>query len=344
MVTGVSIIVPVYNVEKYMRPSVQSMLDQTCRDIEIILVDDGSSDSSGKICDEFAACDSRVKVIHKENGGTGTARNAGFDIAGGEYVCFCDPDDILEKELVEENLALARSAKADIAAFGYRTFYAQPDGIRPVEEYAPVLSGVFTREDFARSFDEAMENVYAIGARMYRREFMLKYNIRSEAQKFGQDVLLMLDALRAPFERITFNRKIYYNYLLRTGSATKRYAPERFECGLNIARRKELLVKSLEKYGVFRSDLIYRGYLQSVNTAFGSFSVWDAPAELSFRERRDILRRVFSVEEIKTSVEKAAYPKLKFPGAWRRMFLMKHKMYRTMVLIGLIEGKRHRSF
>ncbi len=340
----VSIIVPVYNVEKYIRPSVQSMLDQTYRDIEIILVDDGSGDSSGRICDEFAARDSRVRVIHKENGGTGAARNTGFDAATGEYVYFCDPDDILEKELIEENLALARSSGADIEVFGYRTVYERSEGNRRGKDCAPVLSGVFTREDFAKNFDGAMENVYAIGARMYRREFMLENNIRSEAQKFGQDVLLILDALTAPFEKIYFNRKIYYNYLLRAGSATNRYAPERFECELNIARRKEILVRSLEKYGVFREELIYKGYLQSVNAAFGSFSVWDAPAEMPFRERVDILRRIFSAEEIKTAAEKAAYPKLKYLGAWRRMFLIKHKMCRTMVLIGYIEGKRHRSF
>jgi glycosyltransferase involved in cell wall biosynthesis len=93
----VSIIVPLYNVEKYLRECVDSLINQTLHDIEIVLVDDGSTDSSGKICDEYALADSRVRVIHKANGGQASARNIGMDSCRGEYVLFVDSDDwILE--------------------------------------------------------------------------------------------------------------------------------------------------------------------------------------------------------------------------------------------------------
>lgn len=96
MVAKISIIVPVYNVEKYIRRCIDSLIAQTFEKIEILLIDDGSKDSSGTICDEYALKDNRIKVIHKENGGVSSARNAGLDSATGTYIMFCDPDDYVE--------------------------------------------------------------------------------------------------------------------------------------------------------------------------------------------------------------------------------------------------------
>jgi glycosyltransferase involved in cell wall biosynthesis len=93
---AISVIVPVYNVEKYIQQCVDSILAQTFKDFELILVDDGSSDLSGAICNEYAAMDSRVSVIHKKNGGVSSARNAGLDVATGKYIMFCDSDDWTE--------------------------------------------------------------------------------------------------------------------------------------------------------------------------------------------------------------------------------------------------------
>lgn len=98
----VSIIVPVYNTEKYLKKCVESLIQQTLSDIQIILVDDGSKDASGRICDDFAAGDERIQVIHKVNGGVSSARNAGLEIAQGEYVGFVDADDWVEPEAMSE--------------------------------------------------------------------------------------------------------------------------------------------------------------------------------------------------------------------------------------------------
>lgn len=97
----ISIIVPVYKVEPYLRKCVDSILAQTFTDFEVILVDDGSPDNSGKICDEYASKDSRVRVIHKKNGGLSSARNAGIDVARGKYLGFVDSDDYIEKDMYE---------------------------------------------------------------------------------------------------------------------------------------------------------------------------------------------------------------------------------------------------
>jgi len=116
----VSIVIPIYNVENYVRKSIESVIYQTESDIEIILVDDGSTDSSGKICDEYASQDSRIRVIHKKNGGLSSARNAGVKIATSEYVMFLDGDDYLKNSAVERLYHTALEYPSDFVQFLYQ--------------------------------------------------------------------------------------------------------------------------------------------------------------------------------------------------------------------------------
>ncbi len=120
----VSVIIPVYNVEKYLHQCVDSVLNQTYKKLEVILVDDGSKDSSGKICDEYAAKDSRVVVIHKKNGGLSSARNAGMEKATGTHLMFLDSDDFWDSEAVLSGVAESlRKTDADVVCFGYREYH-----------------------------------------------------------------------------------------------------------------------------------------------------------------------------------------------------------------------------
>lgn len=111
----VSVIIPVYNVEKYLPRCIKSVLDQTYQDLEIILVDDGTKDNSGIMCDEYATKDNRIRVIHKENGGLSSARNSGIEIATGDAVFFLDSDDYLSTECIEKMVCLMEENDADIS-------------------------------------------------------------------------------------------------------------------------------------------------------------------------------------------------------------------------------------
>ncbi len=119
----ISVIIPVYNVENYLRECVDSVLNQTFSDYEIILVDDGSTDISGKICDKYAVKDDRVNVIHKKNGGLSNARNVGLKKAVGEYIYFLDSDDYIKTDALEKLYNTAISEKADVVFFDGDVFF-----------------------------------------------------------------------------------------------------------------------------------------------------------------------------------------------------------------------------
>ena len=114
-----SVIVPIYNVSRYLDKCINSMLTQTYRDYELILVDDGSIDDSGVICDRFAEKDDRIRVIHKKNGGLSDARNAGLEVAQGEYYYFLDGDDAVSEQLLEKTLTVLEETHVDMVVFGY---------------------------------------------------------------------------------------------------------------------------------------------------------------------------------------------------------------------------------
>lgn len=119
----VSIIIPVYNVEQYLKRSLNSVLQQTYENLEIILVDDGSKDHSGKICDEYAKRDGRIRVFHKKNGGLSDARNYGIKIASANYITFIDSDDYVEREYIEILMKSQRKYGSNIVIAGHTTIY-----------------------------------------------------------------------------------------------------------------------------------------------------------------------------------------------------------------------------
>lgn len=119
----VTVVVPIYNVEKYLRRCIDSIINQTMREIEIILVDDGAIDNSGNICDEYAKIDKRIKVIHQKNAGLSAARNSGIKIATAQYICFIDSDDYIEEDMIEYLYKGAEKYNSDIACCGFSNIY-----------------------------------------------------------------------------------------------------------------------------------------------------------------------------------------------------------------------------
>ena len=160
----ISIIVPVYNVENYLKKCVESILSQTFTDFELLLVDDGSTDSSGEMCDELKRLDERIKVIHKENGGLSSARNAGIDVAKGKYLTFVDSDDYIDTHMLEVLYKNMVQEDADLSIVGVTSVYSgQEPEITPSEKYV-----VTQKEATKMILIGKQASVYAV-AKLYKR-------------------------------------------------------------------------------------------------------------------------------------------------------------------------------
>lgn len=164
----VSVCMTIYNIESYMRRSIESVLNQTYRNLEIIMVDDGSTDASGSICDEYAANDARIKVIHKANGGIPSTRNACLDAATGDYICWIDGDDAMEPEMIESMLSALLENDADMCACRYRQVF-EDHTIDGSTGNTYVYEGRELMEQFLKE-DERFLIQNAVWNKLYKRE------------------------------------------------------------------------------------------------------------------------------------------------------------------------------
>ena len=203
----VSIIVPVYQVEKYIRQCVDSILAQTFTDFELILVDDGSRDKSGKICDEYAGLDERVKVIHKENGGLSDARNTGMDRAVGHYYMFVDSDDYISPTMVECLYKSILSEDADIVACNYLYFF---ENDRKKEFSTNIKSEVLTgKEIFYNRKNERNYGVWTVAwNKLYKR--VTFRNARFRLGKYHEDEFWANDIYQMDIKVVMISECLYY--------------------------------------------------------------------------------------------------------------------------------------
>ncbi len=211
----ISVIVPVYKVEEYLSRCVDSILAQTYENLEIILVDDGSPDYCGSICDTYAAMDSRIKVIHKENGGLSSARNAGLDIAKGEYFGFVDSDDWIEPYMYETLLALAQKENVKLVCGGRYDFSSRTGrktiGLCPEEE--EVISGM---ELLGRVFTwDHCDS--AAWDKLYHRSLFA--GLRYPLGQISEDVAIFYQ-IAEQADRAAMCPMPLYNYYHRPGSIT----------------------------------------------------------------------------------------------------------------------------
>ena len=233
----ISVIVPIYNVEKYLRRCINSILAQTYQKFELILVDDGSPDNSGKICDEYANIDDRIVVIHKKNGGLSDARNAGLDVAKGDYVIFIDSDDYIEYDLFQNGIEILKDNPTGLLFYG---FVIENENQEIKYEFLDKINDSisFSSESDKASFiiNELLDYRVSWNAwsKFYNRDIIEANDLRFEDNKkiFAEDMYFNLCYL--PFvERIICLNKPMYHYLERSdsimGNETKKCNTDRFE-------------------------------------------------------------------------------------------------------------------
>ena len=206
----ISVIVPVYKVEQYLGTCVDSILNQTYANLEVILVDDGSPDGCPGICDEYAEKDRRVRVIHKKNGGLSDARNAGMAVMNGRYLSFVDSDDLLPPDAIETLYRVAAEENADLVIGGHTRFADTPAGL-------PNAEITVQRWTPAEAMADMLENGCASWARLYRRE--LHQSILFPVGEINEDEAIALPLLEK-CNRVAVTNAIVYHYRYRPESIT----------------------------------------------------------------------------------------------------------------------------
>lgn len=256
----VSIIVPVYNTDRYLDRCMESLVNQSLREIEIIVVDDGSSEICAQKCDEWEKKDSRIRVIHKQNAGLGYARNTGLEYVQGEFVAFVDSDDFVEKTMYENLYREAEKEAADFVTSGFFKKYDDgseiavgnpgiPRVIMGEEVFSILLANMLGSPPDYHSDDYIGMSVWK---GLYRSEIFRKFKVEfpSEREYISEDIVFHIEYL-SHVKKAVVLQEAYYYYCQNQGSLTTTYRADRFEKvrKLYLYEEKILGEKDLLKYG-----------------------------------------------------------------------------------------------
>ena len=236
----ITVICPAYNVEKYIKKCVDSIQNQTYKNLEILLIDDGSTDTTGRICDEFARNDKRIRVFHKENGGLSSARNLGLDNAHGEYLAFVDSDDYIDSEMYETLLKILVREDADFVGCSFFDDY----GTRKVQNGGMKTTSTWQGEDI---FLHRTELRFLAWNKLYKRSLVGE-------QRFVLGQVYEDVHFNAPLffkaKKVAYYDACLYNYrIARPGNTNSSFKPGR----LCIFKEFDNIVQELEKHGYLKA-------------------------------------------------------------------------------------------
>lgn len=224
----VSVIIPIYNAEDSLHRCMESILKQSYNTLEIILINDGSTDQSGKICDSYAKTDERIKVVHQKNNGPSHARNIGIQIASGHYIQFVDADDYIKQQMTE-TLVKSVTASDQLVICGYQTIYTYKHR-QATKQYIPFIQGVYLTADFMMYFGELYKDVLIPSPcnKLYDAHLIQKQNIHfTEDINYGEDLLFNLDYIKV-CQTVQIIPDQLYNYLIASNHSLSRNFNENF--------------------------------------------------------------------------------------------------------------------
>ena len=300
----ISAIMPVYNVEKFVGKCIESLQKQTFSDFELIAVDDGSPDRSGEICEEYAAKDPRIKVIHQKNAGAPAARNAAIEIARGKYLYFMDSDDWAEETMFEDMYAAAEANNAQLVVAGFYidTYYSDTEYYSQ-EQTCP--SHVFSsQEDFRRNayklFDRNL--LYTPWNKLFSHEYIKEKGIRFR-NVFWDDFPFNLDVIR-DVERVVLLENEYYHFMrARAESETAKYRSDMY------AKREEEHGWMTDLYDYWNlsdeksNEMIQRRYIERVIGCVEN--VTNPACTLSAKEKKAEIKKIISSDRVRKAIKEA---------------------------------------
>ena len=318
---------PVYGVEDYVGKAIESIKNQTLTDWEFFCVDDGTKDRSGEICDEYAAKDPRIIVIHKENGGAPSARNVAIDKARGKYMYFMDSDDWAEPTMLEDmyNLAERDNAQLVVAGFYIDTYYSDTEKYSQQQfcESAVYKNSREFRQNAHKLFDKNL--LYTPWNKLYLSSYILENKLYFP-ETFWDDFPFNLSVVR-DVERVTVTSEKYYHFIRKRGeSETAKYRADMFQ------KREEEHSWMLELYEHWKTDspeireFLARRYIERVIGCIEN--VTNRNCTLSSKEKKAEIKKMISSdrarEAVRTAKPNSKYMKLMLlPIKWNSAFLTK---------------------
>ena len=327
-----SVIVPCYNCEAFLARAVDSALAQSWRDLEIIIVDDGSTDGSSAMCDGYAARDPRVRVIHQSNAGLSAARNAGTAIAQGEYIAFLDADDYLKPDAYEKLFAALAANRADCACCGYIHVYdTGPDG---PSVPAPFPAGVYEGDALRSGIvlpllqDRLREGFFTgmVWRWIFSRETIAEYEL-SFTDAYLEDELFLIRYFSRPARLASVDEPLYCYYLNRR-SITRSYNANMTEIYRHILHVKESLVEEFQipVRPDWKDNCAWMELLADVGNEFGRGH------DVSVREHVRNIKRLTQVPEYRHAMDNYV------PRDMNRRktivaFCLRHRLYLPLVLL-----------
>ena len=278
----ISIIVPVYKVESYLPQCLESIIGQSFRDLEILLIDDGSPDNCGAICDEYAARDARIRVIHQKNGGAANAKNTGLRAATGEYLSFVDADDILEPGAYELMVRELNASGADVIQCGYRDLYLN----RSVDRVTLKERRVFDAESYLRRYTLDW-TCGLLWDKLYRRE-LFDGIFFEEGHRIDDEFFTYQGIMNA--SKILHLPEIVYSYRQRASSVTRSPEAKRQIVLDKLDYLEKRRAKVLARFPSLKQDFDYH-YLSMLVILSTDPGASEASIRLTQRMLRDYFRR-----------------------------------------------------
>lgn len=292
MTPFISIIMPVYNVEKYIEKSVESVLSQTFTDFELVLVDDCSPDNSGKICDDFAKRDSRVRVIHLEkNGGVSNARNTAMQEIQGRYLCFLDSDDYFDENMLEVLAESVSENPAQVVIFGLVEEYYDTEDSLTKTKTVSYKNMIIRNKQALRAELLKLEVLDLYGYpcnKMYEIEYLRKSKAVFPKMKFNEDIIFNIDFF---MDAETCNIVDFapYHYIKHTGSKTGSFIPTYYE---DIMLKIDRLFSQLEYWDMLTPDNLELLALRYTRYFFSALERnCDKRSEMTHKDRKEFFKQ-----------------------------------------------------
>ncbi|WP_016896802.1 glycosyltransferase family 2 protein [Aerococcus viridans] len=327
----ISIIMPVYNVKEYLKRSIESVLNQSYKNWELILIDDGSTDGSAMVCDDFSSRYKNIIVKHQSNTGSGIARQNGVDISSGEYICFIDPDDYISEEALKNNVEIVENYNPDLIVNGY--FQIRKDKTKKIrhDKIIPNLEGFYNKKEFIQIFKQYLNmNPRSLWNKLYKKNFLLENDIRFTDQRVGQDALYNFQVYKHINNVFLDNNTYYFYDTLREGSAVKKYNSYRVQYEINIINSYKELFNYWGESNKFK-DIIAKEYwnlilleLMNVNRSNG---------ELTFQDKVGKVTDLLDKTEVKKGFNELDIEKINKPFQKLLIYFIKKRNYKFAILI-----------